>query len=291
MTAIRSTFHTSGLLRMHALEAGDPAHPLVLLLHGFPESSESWREALPALAEAGFHAVAPDLRGYALTEKPDAGYDLDTLAGDVVGLVSALGRERAHVVGHDWGGAIAFHVAATRPAAVDRLVVVNAPHPADMAIRIWNPKQLVRSWYMLFFQLPFLPEFWLSRNDGALVARMLRGAARDKTNFTPAKLRTYADNFRTRRDAAKPLAYYREVVRRLVRPSGPKWVREYPKIRAPFRLVWGTEDLALRRELTTGLERWINAPVDVRYLEGVGHFVPIEAPEKLIPLVVEHLKG
>jgi pimeloyl-ACP methyl ester carboxylesterase len=287
MPTTRSVFHQAGTLRMHALEAGEPSGPLVVLLHGFPESSESWREVLPTLAAAGFHAVAPDLRGYARTEKPDSGYDLDTLADDVVQLVLALGRERAHVVGHDWGGVVAYHLAATRPAVVDRLVVVNAPHPADIARRIWNPKQLVRSWYVFAFQVPFLPELWLTRNDASVVARMMRGFAIDKTNFTRERLRIYTANFADFHAASKPLAYYR----RAFSLAGILRLRGYPRIRAPFRLVWGTEDRALRRQLAQGLERWVEPPVDVRYLERVGHFVPVEAPDRLASLVVEHLQG
>ncbi len=166
-------------LRMQVLEAGPADGPLVILLHGFPELSESWREVIPMLAAAGYRAVAPDLRGYGGTERPENGYDLDTLANDVVELARHLQPDKpVHLVGHDWGGLIAYHVAATHPEVVDRLAVINAPHPAT-APRFLLPQQALRSWYMLFFQLPFLPERLLTARGGALVPRLIKRALVD----------------------------------------------------------------------------------------------------------------
>jgi len=174
---------------MQALEAGPSTGPLVLLLHGFPELSESWREVLPVLGAAGFHAVAPDLRGYGGTDRPASGYDMDTLARDIQQLAHHLQPGRpAHLVGHDWGGAIAYHVAAHHPDSVDRLAVVNCPPPSVMARRIWWPPQLVRSWYMFFFQLPLLPERLLSSNGGARVPQLIRRAMVDTSRATDERL-------------------------------------------------------------------------------------------------------
>jgi pimeloyl-ACP methyl ester carboxylesterase len=279
-------------LRMQALEAGPAAGPLVLLLHGFPELSESWRDVLPVLAQAGFHAVAPDLRGYGGTDRPRHGYDLDTLAEDIRQLTVHLQPGRpAHVVGHDWGGAIAYHLAAMHPEAVDRLAVVNAPHPSVMAKHIWRPAQLKRSWYMFYFQLPVLPERRISANGGAVIPFVIRRNLVDKDRVPMEKLQAYAKNLATPEAARAALAYYRSAIRGVLTPSGlRRLLRGYPRIRAPFRLIWGEEDAALRRELTLGMEPYFEQPVEVRYLPGVGHFAPLEAPGKVAALLLEHLR-
>ena len=280
-------------LRMQALEAGPAQGPLVLLLHGFPELSESWRDVLPVLGAAGFRAVAPDLRGYGGTDRPKYGYDLDTLAADIYQLARYLQPGRpAHVVGHDWGGIIAYHLAARHPEVVDKLVVINAPHPAVMARRMWNPMQLARSWYMFFFQLPWLPEHKLSQHEGAAVPRVIRRALMDKSRVSEERLRPYAENFAQPGAARAALAYYRKIIRGSLTPWGlRKLLRDYPRIRAPFLLIWAEEDIALGRELTYGLEPWFEHPPRVHYLPGVGHFAPLEAPEQVATLLLEFLEG
>lgn len=290
MNEIHSIHLQAGELRMHALVCGDEKAPPVVLLHGFPELSESWREILPILAQAGFRAIAPDLRGYGGTDRPQSGYDLDTLAQDVANLIAAISPDgAAHLVGHDWGGAIAYHTAALHPGRVRRLAVVNCPHPAVMAERVWRPAQLRRSWYMFFFQLPFVPEYLLSRNEGALVPKLLRGAAVDRSRFSDEKLAPYAKAFSRPEAVRAAVAYYRTMFRDILRREQRYRLRHYPPIRAPFQLIWGTEDVALGLDLTRGLEPWFTHPPEVRYLEGVGHFATIEAPEKVGGLLVEHL--
>jgi pimeloyl-ACP methyl ester carboxylesterase len=279
-------------LRMQVLEAGPADGPLVLLLHGFPELSESWREVLPRLAEAGFHAVAPDLRGYGGTDRPEGGYDLDTLAGDIVELARYLQPGRpVHLVGHDWGGVIAYHVAATHPEVVDRLAVINAPHPAVMMREIWKPGQLVRSWYIFFFQIPYLPERLLSARGGALIPRLLRRAMVDPSRVPLGKLAEYEANFSRLEAARAAIDYYRTGFRRFVSPGRLREMRDYPRIRAPFLLIWGEQDVALRKELTKGLAPYFEQRPVVHYLPEEGHFVPLEAPEKVAALLLEHLTG
>ena len=151
---------TNGV-RLHCVVDGDG--PLVVLLHGFPEFWYSWRHQIPALATR-FRVVAPDLRGYNESEKPAgvAAYAMPELVADVEGLVHAFGERDAAIVGHDWGGGIAWFVAMERPPVTRKLVVLNCPHPAMMAQSLrGNPRQLARSWYMFFFQIPWLPEFLL----------------------------------------------------------------------------------------------------------------------------------
>ena len=163
-----------GGLRLHWVEAGEG--PLVLLLHGFPELWLAWRKQLPALAAAGFRAVAPDLRGYDLSEKPKgvASYRVEKLAGDVAGLVRHLGYERTFLAGHDWGGAIAWCVPALHPGLVEKLAILNAPHPVLMRKKLATLAQARRSSYIFFFQLPWLPERSLTRRRAGFLAGLLR---------------------------------------------------------------------------------------------------------------------
>ncbi len=281
-------------LTVGGLEAGDPSHPRVVLLHGFPELSESWRDLLPLLASAGLHAVAPDLRGYGQTDKPHEGYDLDSLSGDVVSLIDHLrerhGGGRAHLVGHDWGGAIAYHTAAHHPDRIERLAVVNCPPPSVMARKLWRPQQLARSWYMFFFQLPFLPERALSSKQGRRIPALMRRAMKDDSRLTRDRAAPYAQNFSDLHATRCALAYYRTMIRGSLTPSGLKrLLRSPPRIEAPFRLVWGTEDFALGMELTRDLEPLFVHPPVIDYLHGVGHFSPIEAPERVASSLLEHL--
>ncbi len=290
MVAIASLSLSLPALRMQALEAGPTQGPLVVLLHGFPELSSSWREVLPALGQAGFHAVAPDLRGYGGTDRPRHGYDLDTLTEDIHQLVRHLQPDRpAHVVGHDWGGAIAYRLAAMRPEVVDRLAVINAPHPSVMARHMLNPAQLARSWYMFAFQVPLLPERLLSMRGGAVIPWMVRRAVVDKSRVPPERLAPYAENFAHPEAARAALAYYRTAIRGMLASRSARRQLRYPRIRAPFRLIWAEEDVALGRELTYGMEPYFEQPPEVSYLPGVGHFAPLEAPEKVAALLLEHL--
>ena len=146
-------------LRMHSVQAG--AGPLVVLLHGFPESWWSWRHQVQPLVEAGFRVVAPDLRGYGETQRQGP-YDLDTIVGDVCALIESLGEKQAMIVGHDWGGGVAWHLASLRPEYCKRLVVMNCPHPALMHQALLGRKpswaQIRKSWYFFVFMLPFFPE-------------------------------------------------------------------------------------------------------------------------------------
>jgi epoxide hydrolase 4 len=281
-------------LRMQVLAAGPADGPPVVLLHGFPELSVSWAEVLPLLAAAGFRAYAPDLRGYGGTDVPAHGYDIDTLAGDVAALIRHVSPSGpAHVVGHDWGGAIAYHLAAHTPAVVRRLAVVNCPHPAVMARRIWRPDQLRRSWYMFFFQLPWLPELLLSRRRGEAVRQAIRRALtrEARARIPDARLQPYADAFARKDVAHAAVAYYRAALRKRMTPWGFLKMDGYPKIQAPFRLLWGDQDVALGNHLARDLDGWFEHRPDVVFLEGVGHFAPLEQPEWVARLLVEHLQG
>jgi epoxide hydrolase 4 len=269
-------------VRLHRVEAG--AGPPVVLLHGFPEFWWGWRRQLPALAQAGFRAVAPDLRGYNFSEKPSgiAAYRAEALAADVAALIRALGVERAHLVGHDWGGVVAWYVAMLHPERVDRLVVMNAPHPAAFRRALRRGPQALRSWYAAFFQLPSLPEAALRAGRFRLLGRVFAAGAGRRGVFTEEEIARY------REAAARPgaltamLNYYRAAVR-FPRPPTRR-------ILHPALLVWGERDRALGVELTRGLEPWV-PHLRVERLPEAGHWVQHEAPERVNALLTGFLKG
>ena len=262
-------------IRFAALAAGPADGPLVLLLHGFPELSRSWRHQLPALAGAGFRAVAPDLRGYGGTDRGGP-YDLATLAADAVGLVRAAGRERAVLVGHDWGGAIAWAAAHLHPDAVERLVLLNAPHPAVMRAELRaSSEQRRRSLYIAFFQLPWLPERLLSRRRGSAIARALRGGSHVRAAWPADELDVYRDAFSRPADLAGPLAYYRTAFRRGMPPLTGI-------VAVPVLVLWGRRDRFLAASLADERRLGRHAlDLCVVRIEDAGHFVQNEAPERV----------
>ena len=263
---------TANGVRFYARAAG--AGRLVLLLHGFPQCWYCWRHQIPALA-ARRRAVAPDLRGYNRSDKPPAGYDLATLADDVAGLIEALGHERAIIVGHDWGGEIAWAVAMQHPERVEALAILNVPHPAAYQREIVrNPRQMLRSWYVLFFQIPRLPEQLLTAFHGRLTMALLRGTAHPGT-FQPADLAVYRDAI-TRPGAARAaLAYYRALPRS-PRSAG-RWSR---RVDCPTLVLWGTADPALDEALLDGLDQWV-PNLTIRRFPGASHWLPEERPAEV----------
>ncbi|HEX2189336.1 MAG TPA: alpha/beta hydrolase [Longimicrobiaceae bacterium] len=271
-----------GGVRLHYVEAG--AGPPVLLLHGFPEFWYGWRLQIPALAEAGFRAVAPDLRGYNLSDKPrgvDA-YRVERLVEDVAGLVRHLGTGRAHLVGHDWGGVVAWYFAMLHPELLDRLVVLNAPHPAAFAREIVKPDQLLASAYAGFFQLPAVPELVLRAGDFALLERVFRTEPARPGAFTDADLERYREAFSRPGALTAALNYYRAFVRR-GRP-------EVRTISAPTLLVWGEKDPHLVVRLTEGLDEWVPG-IRVERIPEASHWVAADAPERVNRLLVDFLRG
>jgi pimeloyl-ACP methyl ester carboxylesterase len=276
--------------RFRAVADGPESAPLVLLLHGFPESSRSWRHQLPALAAAGFRAVAPDLRGYGGSDKHGP-YDLETLAGDAAGLVASLGRERATVVGHDWGGAVAWGTAHHAPERVERLVVLNCPHPASMRRELLtNPRQLTRSSYMFFFQLPWLPERALTRDGARQIARALRGGSHVREAWPREELDRAREAFLRPGVASAALGYYRAAARR---PDIARRLAARHPITAPTLILWGVHDRFLGEEtIRPARLRPYFAPgnePEIRRIEQAGHFVQNEAPERVNEELVDWL--
>ncbi len=275
-------------LRMHYVEKGEG--PLVVLLHGFPEMWWSWRYQIDALANAGFRVIAPDQRGYGETSTHGP-YDLDTLAGDLCHLVESLGAgPRAKIVGHDWGGAVAWHLASHRPEFCERVAVLNCPHPAVMREALLSNLslgQLKRSWYMFFFQLPFVPEYFLTKDDAELMPRTLRAASRDRSHWTDDDVRPFRDAIQRPGTASGMLGWYREAIRSgFSKPFTPP---KYPPITCDSLLLWGNADPALDfKILVPGTEKY--APkLRVVQIEGSGHFVQSERPDEVNAELVKFL--
>lgn len=276
----------SGGVRISHATVGDG--PTVLLLHGFPETRESWQLQVPALIEAGFRVVLVDLRGYGESDRPRRGYDLDTLAADISAVIDDLGAERVSVVGHDWGGAVTWHLAARRPWRVERVVVLDCPHPVIMQRALLdNPRQRRRSWYMFFFQLPLLPELWLSKNDGANLSRMFR---EPDLGGAPASLVEAERRALLEPGALRPaLAYYRENLRAGLSDLALRRSPRYPPIQLPVTLIWGERDSCLGTELIDGTQH-LAPRLDVHVVPGAGHFVHQERPADVNRLLLSALR-
>jgi pimeloyl-ACP methyl ester carboxylesterase len=267
-------------IKLHYAEIGNAGAPLVVLLHGFPECWYEWRNIMPPLAER-FHVVAPDMRGYNWSERPRgiSNYTADKLAADVAALIGGLGYERAHVVGHDWGGAVAWHFGASHPERLDKLVVMNAPHPSAMQRELMRGKQLLRSYYILFFQLPLLPEAAVR----ILLRSSLRGSAFVPGAFSDEALDVYQNAISQPGAATAMLNYYRAAVRTSFR-SG----RMDATVRRPTLVIWGMKDFALVPELLDGLDRWV-LDLRVQEVEDCGHWVPEEKPSLVTESLLEFL--
>jgi epoxide hydrolase 4 len=238
------TIATNGV-RLHAVEAGPEGGPLLLLLHGFPELWYGWRKQIEPLAAAGFHVLAPDQRGYNLSDKPRrvSAYNLDVLALDVVGLIDEAGAGKAHVVAHDWGGLVGWWLGVKHPERLERLALLNAPHPAVMRRALLaSPRQRKRSSYIFFFQLPWLPERKFCRDEFAYGAKALRVTSRPGT-FSDADLDLYRAAWSQPGAVRSMLHWYRAALR-----SQPQWPGSQ-RVCVPTLLLWGTRDRFLGREL------------------------------------------
>ena len=261
---------------------------LALCLHGFPESSFSWRFQLPLLARLGYLVWAPDLRGYGRSSRPIgvSAYSLENLEADVAALIEASGAKQVLLIGHDWGALIAWHYAMFGRLPVSRLIVMNVPHPKLAEKGLATRRQLAKSWYIFFFQLPWIPEWLLARNHCAAIAQAFRGTAVDKTKFPDEVLRVYRDAAAVPGALTAMLNYYRALLRGLRRTRR----RGTPRIELPTLMIWGEVDAALGKELTFGTDAYVG-DLTLRYLPGVSHWVQQEAPETVNAMMQAWLLG
>ncbi len=256
--------------RLHYISAG--AGPLVILLHGFPEFWYSWRALLPALAPIR-QVVALDLRGYNLSDKPTTGYDLATLCNDVRAAIGALGERQADIIGHDWGGVIAWACAMRAPDVVRRLVVLNAPHPGHIWREVRNPVQLRRSSYVGFFQLTGIAERAITADNYGVIWRTFRSADPERAWLSDTDIQRYVDAISRPGALTAALSYYRQLVRR-----GPSSVGVARVIRAPTLLLWGEQDPYLGLSLLDGLDEWAR-DLRIQRFPTAGHWLNQQAPD------------
>jgi pimeloyl-ACP methyl ester carboxylesterase len=244
MDSISFTSVATNSIRLNVAQAGPANGPLMILLHGFPEFWYGWRKQIPALAAAGFRVWAPDQRGYNTSDKPPriCDYTLDKLAADIAGLIDAAGQGKAIVVGHDWGGAVAWWLAANNPELVERLIILNVPHPLVMRrMLLTNSRQTLRSWYMFVFQLPWLPEWMARRNDWQGVVQGLEDSSRPGT-FTEEDFHEYRCAWSQPGACTAMVNWYRAMFRYGAPPPRNR------RILPPTLLLWGVQDKFIRRE-------------------------------------------
>jgi epoxide hydrolase 4 len=269
-------------------EAGE-GDRLALCLHGFPESRFSWRYQLPLLAQLGYRAWAPDLRGYGETEpKPQdvASYRIEKLMEDVAALIDASGAREVTLIGHDWGAGLAWTFAANQVRPLKRLVIMNVPHPGVFAEHLRrSPRQMLRSWYMAFFQVPGLPERAMTANGARAIRRAFLGMAVDKSNFTSDVLDRYAVDARRPGAMTGMINWYRAAAQSPGKLAGP-----WPTIETPTLIIWGEADAALGVELLDGTEAHVR-DLTVKRLPNVSHWVQQEAPEAVNAILREWLKA
>lgn len=259
-------------IRLHYMEAGQGE--LVILLHGFPEFWYSWREQIPVLAQK-YRVIALDMRGYNLSDKPGrvSEYKIDQLASDVAELITALGQQQAIVIGHDWGAAVAWATAILHSNRVKKLGIINVPHPEEMrkALLGFNFAQLLKSYYIFFFQIPGLPEWFMGRNLPRFFKRVFKNMSANQRELSDQDAQLYAEAYRQPGGITGPLSYYRAMVRYA------NGVRLNTPIHMPVLMLWGEKDKALGKELTYNTSAYCTN-LTLKYDAGSGHFVQHENP-------------
>jgi pimeloyl-ACP methyl ester carboxylesterase len=273
--APRLTAFVSEGLAFRVRDEGPVEGPVVIALHGFPQTSSSWEQVVPLLSAAGYRVLAPDQRGYSADARPQevGAYAMASLGADVLALADAAGADRFHLLGHDWGAAVSWWLAGRHPERVASLSAVSVPHPAALRRALAGP-QLLRSWYMGFFQLPRLPEWALRTRRGALARRLLRGTGMPDPE-TAVRL------LRDPRTATGALNWYRALRLRGQLDAG--------RIRVPTLFVWSDGDTAIGRRAAEGAAGFVSGPYRFLVLLGASHWIPEERPVELAAAVLEHL--
>jgi len=266
---------TNGLT-FHVVDEGPRDGRPVLLLHGFPDSSWMWREQIPALTGAGYRVIAPDLRGFGQSDKPQEveAYRMETLVRDVAGILGELGVKETNVVGHDWGAALSWSIAAYLPGTVTRLVVLAVGHPKAFFRALTRTSQGARSWYMLFFQIPRFSEAVISRNDFAAFRRLMRGVP---------DLDRYVEELSRPGALTTALNWYRANAKPWQRPQ-----QDIPNVTAPTLGMWGSSDFALTERQMMDSGEFVDGPFRYERLEA-GHWMMLQRPDEVNELLLEFL--
>lgn len=275
-------FIQSNGIQLFTVQHGPKEGPLVIMLHGFPEFWYGWRHQIDALAAAGYNVLTPDMRGYNLSEKPKGteAYALDELAKDVVGLIEASGHEKVILVGHDWGAAVAWWTAIRYPEKLEKLVIINVPHPTVMMQALkedWAQRR--RSWYMFYFQIPELPEMGMRFANWRTMVKAMQDSARPGA-FTSADMEQYRKAWSQSGAITAMINYYRAIFRH--RPSATS----NPRVQVPTQIIWGADDAFIGREYAQkSLEMCDNGRLTI--IEGATHWVQHEEAARVNQLMLE----
>lgn len=284
LPGFKTDFASVNGIMLHYAQAGQG--PLVILLHGFPDFWYGWRYQFKPLVDAGFRVVAPDLRGYNLSSKPHgtAAYHADILASDIAQLIQALGEPAAFVAGHDWGAGVAWVLAMNHPQVVRKLAILNLPHPRVWLQNLLMPGQLLRSWYMFYFQLPWLPE-----RSYDLLRRTyfdFRADARPGA-FSDADLAQYEEAHKGIGTRTAMINFYRAALRR-----GPRDILKSLKpVRAETLVLWGEQDRYIDKRLAVPDRRDVPRLHEVRYIPDASHWVQQDAPETVAEALIGFFAG
>jgi len=274
-----------GDIRLHAVAAGPKDGSVVVLLHGFPEFWYGWRKQIEPLAAAGFRVIVPDQRGYNLSRKPSgvAAYSLTELVSDVIAIANQLGQEKIFLAGHDWGAAVAWSTALLHPQRIAKLVVLNVPHPSVMRKFLsTRPRQLLRSWYMFFFQLPWLPEAFFSAFNFRVGARALLRSSRPGT-FSDEDLAQYRAAWSQAGAITSMINWYRALFRTRVKFQDKN-------VRVPTRILWGERDNFLLAEMAHESLRYCTS-AELFTFANATHWLQHEEPARVSELLIDFFRG
>ena len=276
------SYITTNGVKLHYVTQGEG--PLMIMLHGFPEFWYSWRHQIPEFAQY-YKVVALDMRGYNDSDKPKetSAYTINEIVKDVEGVIRGLGYDKCVLVGHDWGGAIAWNFAYTHPYMVDKLIILNLPHPVKFAEGLRTPQQLLRSWYIFLFQFPFLPEFLIQSGDYQPLEAAFNGMAVNKSTFTQADIDTYKDAAAKRGALTAMVNYYRNILQ-------PQFFNKtWGILEVPTLMIWAEDDTALGKELTYGTEAYVR-DFQIKYIPNCSHWVQQEKPQLVNQYMHDFLK-
>ena len=278
------TFH-NGAIQLHAVASGPADGPVVILLHGFPEFWYSWHQQIEPLASSGFRVIVPDQRGYNLSSKPRgaANYALSHLTSDVLAIADHLGAEKFFLAGHDWGAAVAWSVALLHPQRIAKLAILNVPHPSVMRRYLASSRrQIRRSWYMFFFQLPFLPEDAFTIFNYRLGVRSLVRSSRPNT-FSSEDLAQYRSAWSQPHALTSMINWYRAAFR---------YRTKFPDstVHVPTRILWGERDAFLLADMAQDSLRYCDS-AELYTFANASHWLQHEEPARVSQLLIDFFRA
>ncbi len=283
---LRERYIGTNGVKLHVMEAGPADGPMILFLHGFPEFWYAWRKQLPYFADKGYLVVAPDQRGYNLSDKPEgiAAYKIDELAKDIVGLIDAYGRKQIYLVGHDWGASVSWWVALKYPERIRQLVILNVPHPKVMAKHVFtDTEQMKKSWYIFFFQIPGAVDKLAAATNYDWALDLIKTSANPGA-FTPSELEEYRKAFQKPGAFTAMVNWYRAMIQ--TRQEPPKSF----DVTMPMIFMWGEEDVAMLTEMADESMPYCKQGKLIR-MPGISHWIQHEQAVKVNGLIEEFFAG